>query len=434
MSITKPSQVVEQGRYLHRCSDRAPEADAMHLRFRLPHLIIAACLAALLGPSPQAQATTVTYINSPISKSGEFVPTGFQQNDILASPAGVFNGVVQNDGNFTVFYGPPQSQAPVLWSCCRSNPGGGPYKLVYSFNSAIPIVYYGVASASSSSTYGLIAAQTPPAQNFLALNDNGTLSIYSGANGRATGAALATIGKAASFNDLTVTSVVYDLSKATYPEVSRVFGTTQKLINSTKSEGNLTAHLSLAYADSQSYDWNTSKTVSGTISTTNSIKVPIIGATELSLELSRSTTISEGKSTTSGTETTYLSEVTLPVPGGVTYGVDIYGTQQEALVPFTYSGFDHFADGISVPVTGSGEFEGVSTGIFESHAYCISPASFCDTAAANIPDEPALPVPEPSSFATLLTGMCALGGLYYLRKGRSLHEGRAAVNAPAGTA
>lgn len=171
-----------------------------------------------------------------------------------------------------------------------------------------------------------------PKNNFLQLNDNGTLSLYPGKSGVATGAALKTIGSSENLQYLMLTSIQYNLAEPKIPKVDTLFGTSQKLTNSLPSGiANLTAHLSMTYADTQAYDWNTSETVTKEINSTTTIKFPVI-ATAVSLSLSKSTTIAEGKSTASGMETTYQSEVTIAVPAGVTYGVDIYATQQDALL------------------------------------------------------------------------------------------------------
>ena len=147
------------------------------------------------------------------------------------------------------------------------------------------------------------------------------------------------------------------------------------------------------------------------------------------MELNASTTISHGGSTTSGEVANYQSQVSFEVPGGVTYGVQIYAYQQDALVPFTYTGFYNFADYTSIPASGSGEFEGVSTGIFDVHPYCIAPADYWITPACAIPDLPAPPelVPEPPSLTTLLPAVCALGTALFVRKRKLYGKRRASA-------
>ncbi len=373
--------------------------------------------------------TTFTFINgAPVDFSGSF-PTGFVENDILLSPSGLFSGLLQGDGNFVVFYGPKPyaSGTKVLWSSGQSNPGGGPFSLSWLGGPGTggqPTVssYYvqGIRNNVNSFYYTLINSYpSTPESTFLQLNDNGSLSMYRGTSGVATGSAVKTIGNTASLQSLTLTSLQYDLAKATFPEVDKIYGTTQRLTNTTPTTANLTAQLSLTYANTQSYDWGTSNTVTRSITSATTIKLPVIGSTELSLSLSGSTTISEGQSTSSGTETTYLSQVSTPVPPRTTYGIQIYATQQDALVPFTYTGFYDFGEG-PIPASGSGEFEGVSTGIFDAHVYCISSPDSC-TSAAKIPDFPAPPesVPEPPSLAALLPAVLALGTVLAVRKRRA---------------
>lgn len=371
--------------------------------------------------------TVYTFINAPPNGGNTLVPTGFNQNDILRSPSGTYNGVLGANGDFTVSFGPDKNTGPVSWTAQKTVSGGPPYSIGYLLKALPPDFTlvspnYSVSNSNGSSEYSLIGVSPGPKNNFLQLNDNGTLSLYPGKSGVATGAALKTIGSSENLQYLTLTNVQYGLADAKIPKVGTVFGTTQQLTNSLPSgSANLTAHLSLTYADTQSYDWNTSNTVTKEINSTTTIKVPAIGSTAVSLTLNKSTTIAEGKSTASGMETTYQSEVTIAVPAGATYAVDIYATQQDALVPFTYTGIYNFPDGLSIPGSGSGVLDGVSLGIFDAHATCIAPASFCSTPASRIPDQPALPkqVPEPSSLTTLLPALLSFGTIIAVRKRRA---------------
>jgi Ca2+-binding RTX toxin-like protein len=147
------------------------------------------------------------------------------------------------------------------------------------------------------------------------------------------------------------------------------------LTNSFSQTVTKTTTLSLAYTNIETYDWNTSQTVSVTIGSETKFNVPLIGSTKLSLQVGYSATFSKGGSNSSGVQAIYQEQVSVPVPPGTAVGVQIVAYQQDALVPFTYTGIYHFADGTSVPVSGTGEFEGVSTGVFDTRVYPISDPS-----------------------------------------------------------
>jgi hypothetical protein len=357
--------------------------------------IIAAVALALAVSTQAAEATTIfRSIDSPSgAPDGKLVPTGFSADDILLSPSGVFNGVLQGDGNFVVFYG-PDPNSKVLWSTGRSRPGG-PYSIYYGRvlgpNSTSAIIY-DVFQNPGGEYYRLFDPYPAPnGPTFLRLNDNGTLSLYPGTKGVAAGPAVATIGNPATLQNLALSSIQYDLPEAKFPDVEKQYGATHILRNPTPTTATQTAELSLTYADTQTYDWNTTESVGLKIGATKSFKVPLIGATEFSLELSGSTSFSQGKSTSSGTEVTYRSQVSVPVPPFSTYSIRMFAFRQEALVPYVYTGVYNFTDGTSVMGGGAGEFDGVSTGVFETLVTCISGPDCSKTPAFVIPAPPETP-------------------------------------------
>lgn len=146
--------------------------------------------------------TTYTYINSP-SGDNITVPNVLLANDILQSPSGTFDAVLQGDGNFVTFYG-PNPFSVVLWSAGHSYPNSGPWGLLYQEagppNIPPRIFAYGPsADNGKTAPYTLISGYLNynAPSSFLQLNDNGTLSVYPGQNGVASGSALATIRPAA---------------------------------------------------------------------------------------------------------------------------------------------------------------------------------------------------------------------------------------------
>src|SRR5271154_1996996 len=81
-----------------------------------PFLLAGSALLALFAPVGAASATDVTYINSSPAVDGQMVTTGFVQGDVLVNPDGLFNGLLQNDGNFVVSYGTYPYTSPSEYS------------------------------------------------------------------------------------------------------------------------------------------------------------------------------------------------------------------------------------------------------------------------------------------------------------------------------
>jgi hypothetical protein len=77
-------------------------------------------LLALFAAGATASATDVTYINSSPAVNGQIVSSGFVQDDVLVNSDGLFNGLLQSDGNFVVSYGTTpylsQTQAQIDWA------------------------------------------------------------------------------------------------------------------------------------------------------------------------------------------------------------------------------------------------------------------------------------------------------------------------------
>ncbi len=343
---------------------------------------------------------TDTYINSVAGPDNVEAPAGFGPGDVLVSPSGTFNGRLQADGNFIVSYG-PNPNTSLLWAANYSNPSAGPYALYYVFGNGVPFYFpwNGVGQAPYVLLNTFPTSGTKP--TFLQLNDNGTLSLYPGTNGVATGSARAARGNSATFQNLELTSINYDLAQATFPQVNQVYSVAQTLTNSSHLPATQTTTLSLTYSNTQTYDWSVSHTVSVTIGAQKTFGVPVIGDTKLSMQLGYSTTISHGESTSSGQQTTYQSQVSVTVPPNDAVGVQIVAYQQDALVPFTYTGVYHFTDGTSVPASGTGEFEGVSTGVFDARVYPISSPS---TTLYEIPISPTLMTFQDAGQSVSMTG------------------------------
>ena len=273
--------------------------------------------------------TAYPYVNSPSGVANNVqADTGFINTNWLVSPSGTFNGRLQTDGNFIVSYG-PNPNTSLLWASGYSRPGGAYYGLGYIRSGSVND-YYVYQTSQYGPYYDLIKG-SGPTPSFVQLNDNGTLSIYPGMNGVASGSALATIGKSTNFQDMTLTSINYNLAQATYPAVDQVYGVASTLTNTFSTTVTKTTTLSLTYTNTETHDWNTSNTVSVTIGSETSFNVPVIGSTKLSLQLGYSATFSHGGSNSSGVQATYQDQVAVPVPPDTSVGVQIVAYKQDAL-------------------------------------------------------------------------------------------------------
>jgi hypothetical protein len=391
------------------CAGRGPQRPKGDTPTR-PFLLAGTSLLALFVPVAIASATNVTYINSSPAVDGQQVPTGFVQGDVLVNPDGLFNGVLQGDGNFVVHYGTNPDQ-PVDWASGHGNgSAGAPYGLgtyrgnTKLFGTSLTSFYVYQNNNPASSSYELEGSNYYNAPTFLSLNDNGTLSIYPGTNGVATGAAITTIATNLKELDLTE-DVHYDFSKAVISNEAPVAGATVQKSNDTPTQETTTVSLSLTHTDTQMFSWSESHAVAVSIQSKVKISAPGIEA-ETTVGVTDTTTIMNGESTSASDTTTFSVSDQLTVPAFSTYADEIVAVTGTETVPYTFSGTAVFDNGQTGIVSGSGVFSGLSTGGFEIETTCVSSPTNCKGVAPIFTPLPigATTVPEPATWAMMLIG------------------------------
>ncbi len=208
-------------------------------------------VSALVASASAQTYTYVPYVNSSAAVNGQFDPTGFVQGDYLGSPSGLYAGRLQSDGNFVVSYGTTPNTS-LLWAAGYSNPSNGPYGIsVYRGNSLTTpdsLTSYAIFNPTSQ-FYQLVGSNYYNAPTFIQLNDNGTLSIYPGTNGVATGNAITTIATPAAVNlkSIDVANINYDLNDAMLTNLTPVASQSVTDINDTPTEQQYEVSLSLQY-------------------------------------------------------------------------------------------------------------------------------------------------------------------------------------------
>jgi len=381
-----------------------------------PLLFAGSSLLAISASVAAASATTENFINGSSSVNGQLVATGFLQNDVLVNPDGLFNGRLQGDGNFVVSYGTAPNTS-LDWSAGHSNPGGGPYGLSsYRGSSKLfgtSLTSYVIYNNSpTNSFYELAGSNYYNAPTFLSLNDNGTLSIYPGTDGKATGGAITTIASpdATNLTSLDLTMINYDLNKGTISNPTPVASASIKHINNTDTTQTTSLALSLTHSDTETYDWKVSNSVAVSIESKGMFGVPGL-TSETTIGITASTTFETGQSTTSGDATAFTATDFLETPPHSTYEAEIVATMGDETVPYTFTGTAHYQNGATGTVTGSGVFSGVSTGGFEIENNCVDSPTHCmGVSPTFVPlpgfgsGTPVAVVPEPSSLLLFSAG------------------------------
>jgi hypothetical protein len=243
----------------------------------------------------------------------------------------------------------------------------------------------------------------------LRLNDNGTLSIYPGTNGAATGAPITTIGSpSTTLKELDLTDIDYDLGQGVISNEAPVAGTSLTHQNKTNTPQTTSVTLSLTHSDTQMFTWNLSQAVSLMVESKTTTGVPGINS-EFTIGITETTTVSKGESTTSGEALTFTATDQLETPAQSTYEAQIVAFKGMETVPYTFTGTAIFENGHSGPVSGSGVFSGVSTGGFEVETTCVESPTHCAGVAPIFTPIPLTPVPEPATWAMILAGFLGLG-------------------------
>ena len=346
------------------------------------------------------------------------------QGSWLVSPSGLFNGVQQNDGNFVVSHGTTPGTGPVLWASGTS-----------TGNATAPFQF-----AAFTTQYGNLASQlflndgsTPAySQNvgapdyflsrpngtlgtyFTSVSDNGVLAVNPGSSGNATGGATVQSNKSDPLKSLNIQTINYDFDHVTYNSIQTQYGATAVDHNDTATRQTYPISLDLTYTNSSTFDWSLSQATELSVSSEEQIGVPGIGDASLTEGITSTTTLSSGQSTTTEQSQTYTAGGEIAVPAYTTYTTTITGQKVNASVPYSFTGIALYNSGITAPVFGTGVFQGVSTGVFDTETTCTASPTNC----LPIAPEPT-PVPEPASVSVLLMAACAtLSVRYSRRRGR----------------
>jgi hypothetical protein len=352
--------------------------------------------------------------------------TVMDQGDYLVSPSGVYNAVLNSNGSFAVSYGSRPNTQPTLWSV--SGVHGSDYVAPWTIQN-VPqwsqSEYYifahwngsgGTPNGTNVPTDGYIVAQdnSATAPDFMQLNDNGTVSIYQGNNGVKTNPnenAVATRGTSNNVTGITLNTITYDTADTVYNAVDKVVGLDATYTNTTATPQVYPNSVSLAYTDSETFNWSTSATISATISSSTKIGIPGIGDQTETISLTGSASISKGQSTTQTVTATFSQGGQTSVPGESEYAVHMTGYEQVATVPYTWTGIAYHADGYSAPITGSGNVLSDTTGVFNVETDCVYTPGGC-------PGGLGAPVPEPPTFVTVPLAFAALLALAAVRRRR----------------
>jgi hypothetical protein len=274
----------------------------------------------------------------------------------------------------------------------------------------------GTPNGTHTPTNGYIVAgpdySTVP--DFMQLNDDGTVSIYQGNNGIKTNPnenAVYTRGTSNKVTAITLNTITYDTADTVYNAVDKVVGLDATYTNNTATTQTYPYNVSLAYTDSETFNWSTSAMLSGTISSSTKVGIPGIGEQIETISLTGSATISKGQSTTQTLTTTFSQGGQTSVPGDSEYAVHMTGYEQVATVPYTWTGIAYYADGYSAPITGSGNVLSDTTGVFNVETDCIYMPGGCLGG-------PGAPVPEPPTLVTVPLAFAALLALAAVRRRR----------------
>jgi MYXO-CTERM domain-containing protein len=101
------------------------------------------------------------------------------------------------------------------------------------------------------------------------------------------------------------------------------------------------------------------------------------------------------------------------VPAHSVYKVSLTAVEQDASVPYTWTGTAFYKNGFSAAIEGTGLYEGDSTGVFNVEVDCVSQPNGC-------PANPGMPltVPEPPTFVTLPLAFAAVMVVAAVRRRR----------------
>jgi hypothetical protein len=210
---------------------------------------------------------------------------------------------------------------------------------------------------------------------------------------------------------VTLDSINYDTADAVYKVLDPLVAYEQIPTNNTDQIAHPSYEVDLAYTDTETFSWSGAATISAQIASATKVSIPGIGDQTETVTLSKSATITGGKSDAQSTSTTFKASGSIDLPPFSTFKVTVTAQQQDASIPYSWTGTACYKSGYCAAIEGSGIYEGVDTGIFTVTYDCISEPGGCPTG-------PGAAVPEPPTFVTVPLAFAALLALAAVRRRR----------------
>jgi hypothetical protein len=341
-----------------------------------------------------------TYLSSPSGVYTAFVTPGPVQLQVArgSTPPGSPNNVVWAQPSTPIAQDPSNTARAVLFPNGALTVANNPY----GYSS------YTVSAGGGNVNLGAT----------LALNDQGTLSIYQGQGTQ--GTQLWSNGISDPVTAITLSSINYDLSNPTITTTNQVAGGTFTQTNNTATTQQYPVSLGLSYTKTSSWSWNLSESLSLGLKSTTSVGIPGVGTEAAEFNLTETTTLSGGQGGSDSESKTFTSGGNITVPAFSTYGTTLTGITYTYDIPYTWTGVATYSTGATADVQGTGAFNGADTGLFTTVTNCISQPGGCPTPPGS--PGPHVPVPEPATLPLLPLAMMAT---ILIRRLRPRRGGRA---------
>jgi PEP-CTERM motif len=399
-------------------------------------LIAASLLIFAIGTAGAAHAQTSCPSN-PYTGNGPTLQATLGVSAVLCtdhpiySASGVYSAELQDSGVFAIWRGSNVLvNSNVQWTLPLN--GNSPYNVpANSFTARLQDDGNFVISGPNNNLQLFVDtgnAQSSKGNYFATLNDNGSFVITAGTP--------AAPGKQVYSNNvnnpvvgITLSSLNYEEKDAQIIPTGTSDGGSYTGVNNTSRTQTYNPLLSLTHTDTQTFSWNASASVALTISETATEKVPTFESST-TVSFTGTAMIQGGKSTTASQAVTDQLQADIVVPADSTYRATIIGQEGEVDVPYTFTGTALYKNGQTAFVSGSGEFDGVSTAAFTVVIDCVSSPTNCKGFIPEIESPSSLGgvrvlpgvIPEPSTWAMMLAGFTGLGFIGYRRTRRARRQ------------